>query len=460
MKSLRPVVWHAGMHLAHHHFQLRDRYFTDSAAFALDSVLFCPYGLTRLELEHESLLNGSVRVTEAAGIMPDGLTFSFPEDEPPQEIEHVREQFSPTSQSHLVLLTIPAYRHGRPNLEFDGAGPGRFVIEEREVADEYGDSGELSVKFARKNFHLALDNEEIGADAVALPIARLRRDRGGDLEYDPDFVPPCVRIGASDRLLRLLQRLTEMLTARASMLVSNRIGMRGGEYGDDEIVSFWLSHAIQSSLAPLRHQLLARAAHPEEAYRELLRLAGALCTFSMDARIDDLPAYDHDDLTESFSAIERHIEKHLDVVLPRQALRAVLRPFEDFLFVARVPARMVKEDARWYLEAVVSGSHAEAIENVPDLVKVCLAGQEPRGGVIRRLRDHHAGGMLIEHLSSTPPGVTRRPGAEYFSIARDDGPCWQGLRAESVENDSVEVGLYIPEAVADLEIGLVIATDD
>ena len=87
MTSLSRVVWSEGMHLAQHHFQAQARYFEELTGFALQNLFFAPWGLASGELDAEALLNGTVSVTHATGIMPDGLVFSFPDDPAPEPLE-------------------------------------------------------------------------------------------------------------------------------------------------------------------------------------------------------------------------------------------------------------------------------------------------------------------------------------------------------------------------------------
>src|SRR5262245_49567132 len=115
MTSLSPVLWHEGMHLAQHHFQLQSRYFEDSIHFAVTHLFYQAYGLSGIELDSEALRNGTVSVVHARGVMPDGLTFHCPDGDPaPQPLE-IRERFSPTADSHIVYLSIPPHRSGHAN---------------------------------------------------------------------------------------------------------------------------------------------------------------------------------------------------------------------------------------------------------------------------------------------------------------------------------------------------------
>src|SRR5690606_17604037 len=147
---------------------------------------------------------------------------------------------------------------------------------------------------------------------VTMPIARIRRDGSGHFVYDPEYIPPTLRVGGSARLVELLSRLVSILEAKADALMSERgAASPTGERGTGEIASFWLSHAVHSSLGPLRHHLQSGEQHPEELYVELARLAGALCTFSLTSDPRAVPLYDHDRLDECFSGLDRDIREHL-----------------------------------------------------------------------------------------------------------------------------------------------------
>ncbi|MDX1392800.1 MAG: type VI secretion system baseplate subunit TssK [Gemmatimonadota bacterium] len=461
MRSLRPIVWREGMHLAHHHFQQRDRYFEDSSTFALASVVFKPYGFTRLELDADALANGTAKVVHAAGVMPDGLVFSFPEEDAPPPLE-VRSHFSPTSQRQTLWLAIPSYRADRANCERDGGGSRtRYVERQVEVADETTGIDEKRIAVARKNFSLALEEPEEGG-VVALPIATVMRDHAGTFVYDPEFVPPTLHIGASRRLMELVHRLVEELAAKAATLGAERNGSPDpAASAPDEIVSYWLSHAVQSAIAPLQHHLRARTTHPEDLYRELLRLSGALCTFALDARADGFPPYDHDDPGPAFDTLERHIRSHLRTVLPKGALRVELEPLHaesddgtmepvPFFYSGDVPDPRCFEDASWFLEALPEGSHARAISDVPRLVKVCAAKH-----IVRLVQNAHPG-MALEHLPSAPSRISPRPAGEYFRI-ETTGPCWESMRKAVAKNEPVAVGLYVPEALGDVKLTVLIA---
>src|SRR5439155_863120 len=276
MKPFTRVVWQEGMALAQHHFQLQSRYFEDSVTFALAQLFFRPYGLAGCELEAEALRNGTVSIIHARGVMPDGLAFNIPEADPPPPPRAIRELFSPTQDRHVVVLAIPAYRSGRANCALEpGAGDGdlRFLAETRVVADETTGQDDKPILLGRKNLRLLLESE-LRDDLVALPLARVRRDGGGHFVYDLDFIPPVLEIGASSGLMERLRRVIEILDAKSEALVGQRRATQSdlAAYAAREVASFWLTHALHSSLALLRHLFESRRVHPEQVYAELARL--------------------------------------------------------------------------------------------------------------------------------------------------------------------------------------------
>lgn len=447
MKFLSPVVWSEGMHLAQHHFQAQSRYFEELTTFGLRSVFYAAYGVAACELDADALRNGTVSITHARGIMPDGLGFHFPEDPPPAPLD-IGDSFSPVQDSHLVLLAVPPYRQGQPNCLLDGTGDrrtSRFIAITQPVPDEVTGSDEKPVALGRKNFRLMLDNEEQG-DLVTLPLARVRRDGRGNFVYDPDYIPPCVQIGGSRRLLEMIARLVDRLDAKSdAMLLERQSSAKPlAEYAASEVANFWLTHAVNAARAPLRHMLQTRAAHPERLFIEMSRLAGALCTFSLDSHPRDLPAYDHDDAERSFNALERHIDRMLEVIIPHNTIKVPLAQAEPYFHTGAVAdGRCFGPGAQWYLGVRSSAGRAKLAADVPQLIKLCSAEH-----IVRLVKEGLAG-LVLEHEASPASELAPRPGWQYFRV-QTAGPCWALL------SKTTNAGVYVPGALGDVELELTI----
>jgi type VI secretion system protein ImpJ len=396
----------------------------------------------------EAIRNDSVSLIHARGIFPDGLPFDIPASDTAPESLDVRELFSPTQQSHLVLLTIPAYRADRPNFGSNGESNGshaRYHAEAAPMLDDTTGRDEKPVSIGRKNLRLALDAEPI-EDVVSLPIARVKRDGAGHFMYDPEYVPPCVQVGASKRLMQLLQRLIEILDAKSDSMARGRRGS-AEEFARQEVASFWLLHAIDSSLPSLRHIAQVKRLHPEQLYVELSRLAGALCTFALDAHPRTLPLYDHDHPQECFDALEKQIRANLEVVTPTARTVVPLKMTTPFLHTGAISDQRAFGRARWILGVRSSLNGVELAARVPQLAKVCSAKFTLE--LVRRAFP----GMRIQHIQIPPASIAPRSDTQYFSVDRA-GPCWETL------SSTHEIGVYLPDAIPQPEVELVIVAED
>ena len=444
MKQLSRVVWNEGMHLAQHHFQAQSRYFEDAIQFAVSTIFFEPYGFAGFELDAEALRNDSVSLVHGRGIFPDGLPFDIPASDAPPPPLAIRELFSPTRDSHLVLLTIPAYQTDRANFALNGeteSGSPRFRAEAAPMRDVNTGRDEKPVSVGKKNMRLALD-VEVADDAVSLPIARVRRDGAGHFVYDAEYVPPCLHVGASPRLMHLLSRLVDILDAKSDSMARGRRGT-AEEFARQEVASFWLLHAIDSSLPPLRHILQAKRVHPEKLYNELARLGGALCTFSLDAHPRTLPLYAHDRLEECLGALDQHIRAHLEVVAPTARTVVPLRATAPFLFTGAVGDDRAFGRARWILGVRSGLSGVDLAARMPQLAKVCSAKFTLE--LVRRAYP----GMHIDHLPFPPAAIAPRSDTQYFSLERA-GPCWETITSTR------EIGVYVPDAIPSAEVELIV----
>jgi type VI secretion system protein ImpJ len=438
MKHLSRVVWNEGMYLAQHHFQVQSRYFEDSLRFALAHLFFKSYGVAGCELDRDALVNGTVALIHARGVLPDGLPFHMPDSDPLPPPLEIRSLFSPTQESHNLYLVIPAYQQGGANCSpsAEVADSARYSAETVLVRDDITGSDERPVAIGRKNFRLQL--EPGGQAEVSLALARIRRDGSGHFIYDPEYVPPCLQIGASETLLQLTRRLVEMLEAKSAAIGSDRKGSQKElrEYSGQDIANFWLLHAVRSGLAPLRHHLELKHTHPEQLYAEMARLAGALCTFALDSDPRSLPVYDHERLGECFAELDRHIRAHLEIIIPTNCLTIGLRQVSEYLYVGPVADRRCFGRSSWILGINSDLARADLITNVPGRVKICSSQH------VERLFRDALPGLILQHLPSPPSAISPRVGTEYFSISRS-GPhstqvCWDLIAK------SGEVGVYIP----------------
>lgn len=452
-RSYSKVVWSEGMHLAQHHFQAQAKYFESTAAFAVSQLFFKPYGFLDLSLDEEAIRSGSVGILRGQGVTPDGLTFGFPNEDPLPRARDAHGIGDPGREPVRVYLAIPAFQSGGPNCDLDAPGENlhhfgrRYQAEEVAVKDENTGSDQKPVLLARKNFQILFE-KEVTDEFVALPLAIIDRASTGHLQYRPDFLPPLLDLAASPRLVGIIDGILEILKSKANTLASRRLAI-GHEMADlsfEEVTSYWMAHGIHSGLAGLKHLRELPRCHPEDLYREMTRLGGALTTFSMDSAPGDLPVYNHDDLTHCFGTLEAQLRELLAVMVPESFLSFRLGELSSNLRGTVLDDQRVFRPGTWVLRVSSKSSDDEVLRNVPGLVKVC--SQED----IQRLVDDANPGLPVEHLPNPPSSIPRRIGSFYFQL-KMEGPCWQLMEARS------SIGVYVPDLLSDADLELITIRD-
>ncbi len=445
MRLLSKVVWSEGMYLGPHHFQAQNSYFENLIQFASTALWFEPYGFIGYQLDPEALSNGTVTLVHARGIFSDGLPFHMPEFDALPEPVRIADVFSPISDSLRISLAVPAIPS---NGSISVAAPGaanhhvRYTAIEQALHDENTGQDERKVRLGRKNIRFMLESESNDGQ-VSLPLARVVRDGAGHYIYDPLFVPPCLRIDASERIMSIAKRLVDILQEKSSSLSQADWGSGGNAagYSARQVLTFWYLHSINSALAALRHLYFTKRGHPEELFVELSRLAGALCTFKLESHPSTLPAYDHQNLDKCFEELDRHIRDHLEALLPTNCVSIPLKSLGNNFYGGKVVDQRCLDRARWILGVRANLGEVELISQAPQVVKVCSVQ------FIAKLVERALPGLTLTHLPVPPAAVAKGPDCQYFTLSRS-GPCWENI----VQNRTV--GVYIPDQLPKPEIDL------
>jgi type VI secretion system protein ImpJ len=445
MKLLSRVVWSEGMYLGPHHFQVQNRYFEDSIRFAAGSLWFSSFGLAGVELDAEALQNGTISLVHARGIFPDGLPFNMPESDELPKPRVVTDLFPPTRSGVIVSLAIPQHKAGGSNLSTVEASDARYLMQTRVQHDENNGADDRPVRIGRKNLRLIIDSEP-APGCLLLPLARVKRDGSGHFVYDPNFVPPVLQVSASGRLMRLVQRMMELLEEKGGAVAARSAGP-GGELTTREIANFWLLHGIHSALTPLRHQLIAKHGHPEELFLELSKLAGALCTFTLESHPGSLPSYDHRNLSDCFEKLDQHIRAHLETLVPTNVVSIPLRAAEGYFYEGEIKDQRCLGHSKWVFSIQASTTEAEIMSRVPQLIKVCSPP------FVRELVRRALPGLAMTHLPVPPAAISTHREAQYFGLSRG-GPCWDHMVSTR------KIGVYVPGEFPTPEVEILVVLDN
>lgn len=447
MKLLSKIVWSEGMYLAPQHFQAQNRFFEDSLHFATSNLWNETYGFAACEVDADALQNGILALSHARGIFDDGLAFDMPECDPLPQPRSFGALFSPVADHLTLALAVPRWvPEGRNcDLELSGNGASRYKADVQVLHDENTGRDEKQVPLGRKNLRLIVESEG-DPNLLTLPLTRVVRDGAGRFIADPTFIPPCIQISASPRLMSLLSRMVDILEEKSASVSQEQQQQTKGKFQTGmtarQVSQFWFLHAINSSLTPLRHFLLSKHGHPEELFREMSRLGGALCTFGLDAHPRSLPAYDHDHLDKCFDALDQHIRKYLEIVVPAQAMTIPLKQVGRYFYEGEVTDQRCFGRGRWILGIHSPIAEAELITRAPRLLKVCSAKFVP--DLVKRAM----AGLTLTHVQVPPSAIAAKVDAQYFVVDRS-GPCWEHIMKTRM------VGVYAPGELPTPELELV-----
>ena len=450
MRQLTKPIWSEGMYLGPHHFQAQNRYFEDSLDFVTSSLWRDAFGFAGIQFDSDALRNGTLTLTHARGLFQDGLAFDLPGTDAAPKPREFAALFSPIADHLTLHLAVPAAVAGGRNTSLNGQNANaRYIGVEQPMPDQNTGLDEKPIRIGHKNL-LLLAEDEVTDQFVSLPLMRVTRDGSGHFEADPGFVPPSLSLNASPALTNMLRRLIDILDEKSTVF-SNEQQQRTGVFqagmSARHVAQYWFLHAINSNVAILRHFLLSHHVHPQELFREMSRLAGALCTFGLEVHPRSLPTYDHKDAWTSFAPLDEHIRRHLEIVMPSKAIKIPLRPVESFLYNGEIKDERCLGPSRWILEIHSHIGEADLIQRVPKLVKICSAR------FVVELIKRALPGLDLNHLHVPPAEIAAKVESQYFSVHRA-GPCWDHMV------QTRQVGVYVPAEIPTPEMSLIVLLDE
>lgn len=445
MPILEPVIWAKGTVLSPQHLQIQDRYLTDSLHFHLQALSFRPWGFRRLKIDHQTLAGGTFNLTEASGIMPDGLLFDFPGSDAAVSPRSMKDRFEQDRETLDVYLSIPHYREQGMNVaKGQREAETRYRAEMELFRDENTGQVERPVILARKNFRLLFEGEsQEGSSAIR--VATVRKTTAGIFELDPHFAPPLLDLSTNDYLLGIARRLVEILSAKISNLSGTRRQKNQSlaEFTASDIANFWLLYTLNTSFPAISHIFETRGGHPEALFSSMLSLAGALTTFSQKIHPRDLPAYDHENLGICFTDLDEKLRFLLDTVVPNNFVALPMKLVRPNIYAASIDNDDYLKNTKMYLAITADTGQADLISRTPVLVKLCANDH------IDILVQRALAGVPLTHSVSPPSAIPLKLNYQYFSLNQNGG-AWESIvRGRNV-------AAYVPGDFANPKLELII----
>lgn len=450
MKRLQPVIWAKGTFLTPQHMQCQDRFIEDTLQFQVESLNFRPWGFRQLEIDQAALASGTIALTRASGIFPDGLLFDAPDSDPAPAPKSLVETYQVDQDTVDVYLAVPHHRDRGLNVSgIQLNAETRYRAEVMLLRDENTGLSEKPVQVARKNLRLMVKSE-VREGVSALRVARVQRTQAGAYQLDRTFVPPLIDFQANEHLVSILRRLVEILAAKGAELAGNRRQKNQAlaNFTASDIASFWLLYTVNSTFPLLNHFFQAAKGHPERVFHTMLNLAGALTTFSTEIQPRDLPKYDHDNLSFCFSDLDAKIRLLLETVVPSNFVALPLKLVQPSIYATALAEDKYLNNTRLYLAINADMKQAELIDKVPKLLKLASATH------IELLVRQALKGVPLTYVPAPPNSIPVKMNYQYFSLSQSGG-AWESItRARNFAayipgdfpNPQVELIVLFPQA--------------
>ena len=443
MDSQHKVHWSEGLFLTPQHLQQTDRYHEAMLVGGLRSLCGNAYGLTELRIDEDALNGGDFILQAATGLMPDGLYVEIPGHDTRPQSRAIAGSFPASQEKLSVYLACPLSKSNALEANAEGMSEGRLLryrTKPIKLKDESSGANERDLTISVSNLRVAFEGEGL-EDSTCIKLCELTRTATGGFAVAPSFVAPVLYVSASNWLFTMLRRIIEVLSTKSSDLAASRRQRGSGlvEFSMSEAANFWLLHTCNGYIPGLMHLYNQPRVHPEQLYMILARLAGELTTFSAEGSPRDLPQYAHDNLYQTFSALEARLRGLLEVTIASRCVNIPLEKTRESLYSGKFLDERLISASKLYL-AVQSGVAPEKVINeVPAKAKISSRDR------VDKLIAMAMRGLLMKHMPAPPPDIPVQPGRQYFYVEKT-GEHWEAIA------QSRTISMYFPPEFVDLKL--------
>jgi type VI secretion system protein ImpJ len=401
------IQWHEGMLLAPQHFQQLSLRQEELLAYHLRMLSPFHWGITRLKNDPVLIVNGTYRVTELEGIMPDGLIFSHSA----QEGEYLEIDLMPLADQMkqrpvTVNLVVAARKLGEPPIKGDLQ---RYVSTDGQpTVDENTGESELRIPRLRPRLSL-LVGDTIPQKYVGFPLARI--DLKDETFNATDYIPPMISVPLQSALGELCSTVAKKLRQKAVFISEQTKSPALASEGSQLIEMKEMIKTLVLGLPYLEASLYTGVAHPFTLYLGLCLVAGELSSMGPNMVPPMLAPYNHNEIRASFNQLRDFIFKMLDLIY--EAYNAVSFTYEGGRFSLPLLAVWMRERLTIGVRANVGQTESD----VAEWFEKSLVGSQPR---IESLMTRRILGAQRQRIDKDPElGLVAATGFALYSVKID-----------------------------------------
>lgn len=444
--KMQKVIWFEGMKLDPHHFQQADKYNQFLLNSRINTLNPNYWGLKELQVDLAALSGGNFGLVVCTGIMPDGLSFNMPNNDPLPKSRSFEELFSATSEKLDVFLAIPIESPAGNNCQIENSANNntRFSIQNVDLLDYNTGMNLRTVGVGKPNFQFKFGDESLD-DFSSIKIGEIIRSSDGKYTLDKTYIPPCISISASEVLLDHIREILSSLVSKSKEL-RNQASIQKPELSITQVEILLMLQSVNSVIPLLNYYYSSKHIHPENLYLLFLNIAGQLSTYSnLGVKAGEFPNYEHKHLTEIFDQLVAEIINMLNVqkTLERRDIIIPLRKQADTLHIGQLSPNHLA--GQFFIAVTGDLPEKKVITELPKNIKI--SAYEEIFAV------HQAGiqGVTIEYVARPPSGISINEKAHYFKINKD-GRFWEKITSKN------NIAFFIASEFKALQIELVVLT--
>ncbi len=418
MSRYSKVTWSEGLFLRQHHLQQADRYAEQLVESRTRYSSPYPWGFSQLKIDMDLAQRNKFALRQATGIFQDGTPFDMPFTSPLPPPIDVPEG----SDKHTVWLTVPAITSNAREIDMADATTGtRYFRELESVVDSSVGmhvEQEIEVAHLRVGYDV---RQTLKQGYHCLKVARILEVRDKNIVFDTTFAPPVLVTHAHGVVAGWVDRVIGWIDTKLEGLARYAADPTSG--GGLQAFDYFMLQALNREINGLKHMRNSRYVHPEQFYEVLLRLSGELWTFSEGRLAKSYPAYDHDNLTETFAAMLDDIHRLLSLDLSR-AIHLDLIMRSQNAYLATVHDRNLFRSATFVLEVAANLPLIQIQHQFPTLCKI---GPNTR---MNELVQANLRGIDLIHMPTPPRQIRSISDHVYFQLDKTS-PHWPEFSAAS-----------------------------
>jgi type VI secretion system protein ImpJ len=338
-KISMPIQWHEGMLLAPQHMQQNDLRYEQLSSLYFNFSSNLKFGLINLVLEEIYLIEGTVRVLEIQGIMPDGTIFSYNSKDFPNYPLSVDLKKSSDDEKKFTVNVCLAEKGEFSSI--NGDLPRFLPLDAEEVRDENLNDNVVMIPRLLPKIFLYV-GEKIPERCVGMPIIKI--DLSGEGFQVTKYIHPKFSIKKNEEILNSCIYLTQKLRKKLAYLSDrskNQIGTPMLQETNN------LMKPIISVLTDFEANFNTDEISPKDLHAILARSLGMISHIRLDQMPPVMPSYNHYDIYSSISPYIELINRYVDGI--DESFASFLFHQKDRLFYIKIHDDYIKNSAKIFI---------------------------------------------------------------------------------------------------------------